>query len=164
MCEERIAVMAHDDHRGGLRTGATAAAVLGLALSMSACAVSFPVAGFVDGDATGSIKAKSAAFSADLDREDWRRANAALAVALDPQGNGAEAAWHNLQSGARGSFAAVAPPFVEHDRICRAFKARVAARPGRERRLDGSACRARDGDWIVANVEQAPGSAEKRPK
>jgi surface antigen len=164
MCQERLTVMARDDHRSGLRHWTTAATALGLALSVSACAVSFPVPGFVDSDATGSIKAKSAEFSADLDKEDWRRANAALAVALDPQGNGAEAAWHNPQSGARGSFAALAPPFVEHDRICRAFKARVAAHPGRERRLDGSACRARDGDWVLAEIKQVQGSAEKRSK
>ncbi len=159
MCQERLTVMARDDHRSGFRTWPRAVAALGLAMSMGACAVSFPVPGFVDSDATGSIKA-SAKLSSDLDREDWRRANAAMAVALDPQGNGAEAAWHNPQSGARGSFAALAPPFVEHDRVCRAFKARVAASPGQERRLDGSACRARDGDWVLAKVMENKARAD----
>ncbi len=75
-------------------------------------------------------------------------------MALDPQGNGASVAWDNPQSGAKGSFVALAPPFLENDRICRAFKASVSAAPAGQRRLGGSACRTDDGDWVLAEVKE----------
>lgn len=124
---------------------------LGLGLSSGACSMSFPMPGFVDSGPTGSI-AKSAAFSPDLDKEDQRRAQAALAVALDPQGNGADVSWHNPQTGAKGSFVALAPPFVDQDRICRAFKAHVAAAKS-DQRLGGRACRNSDGEWVLAELK-----------
>ena len=37
---------------------------------------------------TGSIEKRPVSFGDDLAEEDWRRARAALGVALDPQGNG----------------------------------------------------------------------------
>lgn len=116
--------------------------------------MSFPMAGFVESDATGSTKPKSASLWPDLEREDWRRANAALAVALDPQGNGASVAWENPQSGAKGSFVAQAPPFTERDRVCRAFKATLSAKPKGERGAAGSACRNDDGEWVLRDVRE----------
>ena len=89
-----------------------------------------------------------------LDKEDWRRAKAALAVALDPQGNGANVSWSNPQSGAKGAFVALAPPYLEKDRICRAFKADVSASSRTDRRLGGSACRNPDGEWILAEIKE----------
>ena len=93
--------------------------------------------------------------SAALDREDWRRAKAALAVALDPQGNGTGVAWQNGASGAKGSFTALAPPFLDHDRICRTFTAAVTSKAQNERRVAGSACRESDGDWALRDVKDS---------
>ncbi len=134
---------------------ATMAVCICLGLPTGACSLSFPMPGFASDDSpTGSINKSAAALSPALDKEDWRRAKAALAVALDPQGNGANVAWDNPQSGAKGSFVALAPPFLEKDRICRAFKASVSAAPAGQRRLGGSACRSEDGAWVLAEVKE----------
>lgn len=124
-----------------------------VALLASGCALSVPIAGFVsDGTPTGTIERGAGVLSRDLDQEDWRRAKAALAVALDPQGNGAVSAWANPATGAKGSFTAAALPKPEGDRICRAFHARVTSSSGPERQLAGSACRDGTGEWTVAKV------------
>ncbi len=130
--------------------------VVGLGLLGGGCSVSFPMAGLTgDATPTGSIGRPSALLSPALEPEDWRRAKAALAVALDPQGNGAGVAWSNPQTGASGSFEALAPPFIDNDRMCRSFRARVvaSAAPRRERRLAGSACRTGEGEWTLRDVK-----------
>ena len=130
-----------------------------LALSNGACSLSFPIGGFTGEDGpTGSINRPTKVLSPDLDGEDWRRARAAMAVALDPQGNGAPVAWNNPQSGAKGSFVALAPPYLTNDRVCRAFNARLSIGPGAERRVAGSACRVSSGDWTLREVKDAASS------
>lgn len=132
----------------------------GVALFASGCAMSFPISGFVsDTTPTGSIDRQAAVLSRDLDQEDWRRAKAALAVALDPQGNGALATWANPSTGAGGSFTAAAPPEPQGDKICRAFRARLAPSGRPERDIAGSACRDGSGEWSVAKVVDAKGAA-----
>lgn len=117
--------------------------------------------GFIsDRTATGSIARPDALLFKALDQEDGRRAKAALAVALDPQGNGESVAWDNPQSGAKGSFVAVAPPFAKADKVCRAFEARVIADAGSERAVDGSACRDDGGDWAVAELREIKKAAK----
>lgn len=133
------------------------AAAVTLGLCNGACALSFPIASFTNDDqATGSIDKTAAVFGPDLDSEDWRRAQAALAVAMDPQGSGADVSWSNPRSGAKGSFVALAPPFPDKDRICRSFDARVSSRTHAGRRLAGSACRSVDGLWTVRDVKATP--------
>ena len=135
-----------------LRAGALAA----MAVSTAGCSMSFPIAGFKpDGTPTGTVDRPAVFLSPALDREDLRRAKAALSVALDPQGNGARVNWQNPQTGARGAFAASAPPFTEHDRVCRAFAAEVAPAAEAERRLSGSACREGDGSWILREAQDS---------
>lgn len=127
------------------------------ALPASGCSMSFPMAGFVsDPVVTGSTNKNDALLYKALDPEDWRRAKAALAVALDPQGNGASVGWDNPQSGARGSFAAAAGPIPANDLICRPFKAHMHPGPGAERELSGSACRGPDGEWLVRDASETP--------
>ena len=121
-----------------------------IAAAASGCALSFPISGLQpDASPTGSTDRTASVLSPTLDREDLRRAKAALAIALDPQGNGARVGWQNPQSGAHGAFTASAPPFADHDRVCRAFTGDVTPSPGTERRLSGSACRDGDGVWRV---------------
>ncbi len=128
-----------------------------LSISMPACSVSIPISGFkTENEApTGSIDRSAGMISPALDREDWRRAKAALAVALDPQGNGTGVLWQNTASGAKGSFAALAPPFLDHDQICRTFTAMVAAKAQPEHRIAGSACRESDGAWVLRDVKDS---------
>ncbi len=126
-----------------------------VAIITSGCSLSFPIAGFVaDKGETGSIDRLAALMSKDLDQEDWRRAKAAMAVALDPQGNGASVAWANTATGAKGSFAAAAAPYPQRDQICRAFTAHVTQGTRVDRDIDGSACRQGGGDWIVADAKE----------
>lgn len=103
-------------------------------------------------DVTGSISKQASPLSASLDAEDWRRAKGALAVALDPQGNGAAVDWSNPQSGAKGSITPVGDAYARDDRICRAFVAELGgsvAAPSRQ----GIGCRDSSGDWNVSDVK-----------
>lgn len=93
------------------------------------------------------------ALSRKLDVEDWRRARAALATALDPQGNGSAVAWDNPQSGRRGSFIPVAAPYPADGQVCRAFIAKIDAVPDKEV-VQGAACRvAGTDDWDVKDLK-----------
>jgi len=89
--------------------------------------------------------------STELDPEDWRRAEGALAVALDPQGNGGPAAWDNAESRRRGSFAPVGEPVLQNDLICRGFLARIIS-VERTSEHRGRACRTGPGQWEVRDV------------
>ncbi|MGL5136185.1 MAG: RT0821/Lpp0805 family surface protein [Beijerinckiaceae bacterium] len=86
--------------------------------------------------------------SAQLDAEDWRRASAAMATALDPQGNGGVVKWDNPDSGAKGSFGPAGDAFLIGDDICRLFITEIAARDGAHWH-QGTACRHSPGDWRI---------------
>ncbi|MEI2735209.1 MAG: RT0821/Lpp0805 family surface protein [Rhodoblastus sp.] len=136
-------------------------AVCALGLAGAGCSLPLPMGAAslsgVDREPTGSI-AKTAATAAsplshNLDGEDWRRARAALATALDPQGNGATVAWDNPQSGRKGTFIPVAAPFPEDGQVCRAFIAKVDGGEIKEI-VQGSACRVGGtDDWTVRDIK-----------
>lgn len=121
------------------------------ALIVSGCASSLRMPAFVDDDVTGSIAKPSNPLDPSLDAEDWRRAHGAMALALDPQGNGAPVAWDNQQSGAKGSFSPVGVAYPKDDKICRAFVAELsgALAPAK---LQGTACRDGSGEWTVGSL------------
>jgi surface antigen len=124
----------------------------GIALALAGCAVTMPIASVGDRDATGSVAPKPASpLSAELGTEDWRRAKAALAVALDPQGNGSSVSWENPDTTLKGSFSPVGAPFVKNDLVCRAFIASIAGQDA-PRWLQGSACRPSGGEWAIQDV------------
>jgi surface antigen len=87
-------------------------------------------------------------FSPKLDEEDWRRARAAMATALDPQGNGGQARWENTDSGHRGTFSAVGDAFIIKDEICRTYVAMVTAKEP-EQWFQGTACRVSANEWLI---------------
>ena len=95
---------------------------------------------------TGSIEKRPMSFGDDLAEEDWRRARAALGVALDPQGNGRPVKWDNPETGL---------PYVAEDLICRNFLASVVA-PGRSRFVRGTGCKPSGGQWTLKRVRTAP--------
>lgn len=129
------------------------ATACGLALATAACSVSFPMASLVDEETTGAIRAKAASpLSPDLGTEDWRRAKGAMAVALDPHGNGSSVAWDNPDTGIRGSFTPVGQPFVKSDEICRAFLATVVGQTSTSS-LQGNGCRPSGGEWAIKTVK-----------
>jgi surface antigen len=127
------------------------------ALAMSACSVSFPLESMLPHDpvTTGSIGPVSP-LAPELDHEDWRRARSAMAVALDPLGNGARATWDNPETNRAGAFAASTRPFVQDDRVCRGFLANLRVKPGEARTVSGSACRHSEGEWRIDEIDDGP--------
>lgn len=133
-----------------------------LTLSLGGCSIPLPGMNAlsspeVDYQPTGSIRKTAAPpaspLSPRLDVEDWRRARAALATALDPQGNGSSVAWDNPQSGRRGTFTPVAAPYPVDGQVCRAFIAKIDGSDTKEA-IQGSACRvAGTDDWDVKDLK-----------
>jgi surface antigen len=125
-----------------------------IALSTSACSFSFGLSALDDEEpkSTGAIAAKAVtSLSADLDDEDWRRAKAALAVALDPQGPGTQVSWDNPATTMKGTFTPVGAPFVKNDEICRSFSAHLSGPSAAS--LHGTACRPSGGEWAIKDVK-----------
>lgn len=136
-----------------------------LAVATGGCSVSFPIIGFSDKSedlaaTTSSVLPASApakggplaSLASELGPEDLRRADGAMALALDPQGNGAAVNWDNAQSGAKGSFIPVGGPFLKADEICRAFIASVQTQT-KPYKLQGTACRPSGGEWAVMQMD-----------
>ena len=120
---------------------ATAAAALG------GCSVTFPMASLAPNDAvTGSIA--TVPFGGVLDAEDSRREKAALATALDPQGDGATTFWENSRSGHKGAISADGRAYTADGKICRAFTSALEG-VGAKRSVSGVACAVAAGDWVV---------------
>ena len=103
---------------------------------------------------TGSIEKRPTSFGSDLGEEDWRRARAALSVALDPQGNGRPVKWDNPETGLHGAVNPTGLPYVADDLICRNFLASVIG-PGRSRFVRGTGCKPSGGDWTLTRVRAA---------
>jgi surface antigen len=129
-------------------------AAAAVALCTGACGLSFPITSLIDEPASTTAVAPRAVspLSPDLGVEDWRRAKAALAVALDPQGSGAQVSWDNPDTALKGTFIPVGQPFVKRDDICRAFRASIAGQ-GASSTLEGTACRPSGGDWAIQDVK-----------
>ncbi|GJD73010.1 RT0821/Lpp0805 family surface protein [Methylobacterium goesingense] len=103
---------------------------------------------------TGSIDRKPLGFGADLGAEDWRRASAALAVALDPQGNGRPVKWDNPETTLRGSVNPTGLPYVANDLVCRDFLASVIS-PAGSRFVRGTGCKPSGGEWGLTRIRAA---------
>lgn len=117
---------------------------------LSGCAIAISLPSALTGeeeDVTGSI-GKGSPLGPTMDQEDWRRASAALGVALDPQGNGAPVLWSNPQTGAKGSFVQTGKPYPAEAVVCRPFSADVTLKSG-EHALAGRACVDKAGEWTV---------------
>ncbi|AWV16084.1 MULTISPECIES: RT0821/Lpp0805 family surface protein [unclassified Methylobacterium] len=106
---------------------------------------------------TGSIEKRPVSFGDDLAEEDWRRARAALGVALDPQGNGRPVKWDNPETGLHGSVNPTGLPYVSDDLICRNFLASVIG-PARSRFVRGTGCKLSGGPWTLKRVRSASGA------
>lgn len=132
----------------------TAAVLVGAALG--GCSISLPLMSLhPDDDVTGSISRPAgplAPLSPRLTDEDVRRAQAALAVAVDPQGSGTPVGWDNPDTKVKGSFAAAGPLYLRDDRVCRSF---VASIGGAEPEMwhQGQACRLSPGEWAIRELK-----------
>lgn len=121
------------------------------------CGCSFSIPSLVPSkpeDVTGSIAPAvgGKTLSPELGQEDWRRAKVALALALDPQGDGHAVRWDNPDTRLRGEITPRGAPFVDQDEICRLFTATIAHPSGRLSTFEGSACRLTAGDWELRRL------------
>ena len=126
-----------------------------IALQVGGCSMSFPMTSLVKDEpaTTESLGPRpSAVLSTELGAEDWRRAKAALAVALDPQGSGSQVSWDNPDTTLKGTFTPVGQPFVKNDQVCRVFLATIAGQVAPSS-LQGTACRPSGGDWAIDDVK-----------
>jgi 17 kDa outer membrane surface antigen len=128
-----------------------AAPIVGLCFSFSLGGCSFSIAPLLgDSDTTGASKPVEPISSA-LDLEDWRRAKAAMALALDPKGDGTTVHWDNPTTAANGAFTAVGEPYSVRGRTCRSFLADVTTHASGQH-LRGEACRGLADEWAVSMV------------
>lgn len=119
----------------------------------AACSLTMPIASLSkDDDITGSISKPEPILSSKLNAEDWRRAQSALGLAVDPQGNGAPVSWDNPESGMKGSFVAAGPLYLLEDRVCRSFVATLNA-PSTPSQMQGSTCRLGPNEWQLREIK-----------
>jgi len=125
--------------------------------ALGACSIAMPSTPQKEGwraqadEVTSSIRKPIVDLPRGLDAEDKRRALAALATALDPQGEGGAVAWENPQTSAKGAFTPVGHAYPSDGKICRAFLAEVGAKEPAER-LQGTACREKSNDWTLTVI------------
>jgi surface antigen len=136
--------------------------ILGLSHLGGACSITWPM--FSQGGArqadvvqtTASIPASATrhnlpSLSDHLGPEDTRRASGAMALALDPQGNGSPVGWDNGESKSGGRFTPVGGPFLKDDEICRAFLTQIST-PMDKHAFQGTACRPSGGEWAIRDL------------
>ena len=147
-----------------IRLGSEAVKVLALAslaLALAGCSFSSSVVGLADDEpeVTGSIAMKApVTLSPTMNEEDWRRAKAALGLALDPQGPGTLVSWDNPETSMKGQFTPTGAPYVRNDEICRDFSAHLSGPASAS--LQGSACRPSGGDWALKDVKPVKPTAK----
>jgi surface antigen len=163
------------DHRVGYRCSVQVCTrlavrlsiIVGFGLFTAACSVTWPMFAFPGASATdpamttASIPAGPVApisargqpsLSDHLGPEDIRRATGAMALALDPQGNGSPVNWDNGESKSGGRFTPVGGPFLKDDEVCRAFLTQIAT-PMDKHALQGTACRPSGGVWNIRELK-----------
>jgi surface antigen len=141
----------------GVKVAVLVAGVLGLA--SGGCSLSMHLASLqVDPETTATIQRGASPLDPSLDDEDWRRAQAALSLAVDPQGSGQQVNWDNPSTKRKGSFAAAGNMVLIENTVCRPFTATIVhgAQPPREVRHAGQACRVGPGEWAMRNMQPAP--------
>ena len=121
--------------------------------ALGACSLTMPIGAMgSDDDVTGSIGKPAPVLSPKLNGEDWRRAQSALGLAVDPQGNGAPVSWDNPESGMKGNFVAAGPLYLLENRVCRSFVATLnTATPNVQ--LQGSSCRLGPNEWMINEIK-----------
>ncbi|MCU0884307.1 MAG: RT0821/Lpp0805 family surface protein [Beijerinckiaceae bacterium] len=101
---------------------------------------------------SGAARGGKLQLSDHLGPEDIRRATGAMALALDPQGNGSPVSWDNAESRSSGRFTPVGGPFLRDDEVCRAFLSTIATQMDKHA-LQGTACRPSGGAWSIRELK-----------
>lgn len=117
------------------------------------CSVSMPMGSMMPADEVTASLAQ-VPFGPLLDAEDRRREKAALATALDPQGDGATIHWENPKTGRKGAITAVSHAYPVDNRVCRSFKGELTF-DGGKRMTEGTACIVSAGEWALRDMKGA---------
>lgn len=136
------------------RAGATILAAFGMSSLVSDCSFRLPMSPAADmsDDVTGSIA--HSPLDNWLGVADRRFAMAAMAAALDPQGNGTPVEWNNPASQNKGVFVQQGKAHPVDDLVCRAFAATVMKKDATQR-FSGNACLQKGGDWVISELMPA---------
>lgn len=133
------------------------------AAGLGGCSLSMHLASLqIDPETTASVTRAASPLDPSLDEEDWRRAQAALSLAVDPQGSGQPVNWDNPATKRRGSFVPAGNMILVENTVCRPFTAVVVQagghQPGaaRETRHSGQACRLGPGEWAMRQINPQP--------
>ncbi len=131
-------------------------------LLCAACSITSPIASLIPDDQmeTGSLPAKRISFVDRLTEEDWRRARAAIGVALDPQSTGTAVKWENAETKTSGSFVSIGPFITRNDLVCRPFQAILIVN-GAVSHPSGFGCRQGPNDWVIEQPLPTDKSSKK---
>lgn len=139
--------------RNRVRAGA---ALLLIALGTSGCSLTMHLTSLHgDDEHTASTSKQISPLSPHMDEEDWRRAQSALSLAVDPQGSGQPVNWDNPSSKRRGMFAPSGQVVLTEQTVCRAFSAILIEQGAPESRHEGKACRQGPGEWAIHDIRRA---------
>lgn len=127
------------------------------ALASGGCSLTMHLASLqVDPETTATVQPAASPLDSSLDQEDWRRAKAALSLAVDPQGSGQQVNWDNPATKRKGSFSAAGNLVLIENTVCRPFTATIVQMdqgvPPREVKHTGQACRVGPGDWAMRQM------------
>jgi surface antigen len=135
-----------------VRNRVRAAIALILATALGGCGMTLSLTSLqIDPETTATVARQASPLDPALDDEDWRRAQAALSLAVDPQGAGLPVNWDNPATKRRGSFVPTGNMVLVENTICRPFAATIvhAGTPPREVKHNGQACRLGPGEWAM---------------
>lgn len=149
-CATDKGIRSKRNHAGRFARACAGIFLIAASGALGGCSITDPITSFAGDDeiSTGSLRQAKAPLSDKLTGEDWRRAKAALAVALDPQGNGSPVRWDNPETKASGSFAATGAFTVRSNLVCRPFQALLNV-GGVTTNPQGIACRQGPGEWAI---------------
>lgn len=143
--------------RNRLRAAAGLLGAMAVAMVAGGCSLSMHLASLQnDPETTASVTRSPSPLDPLLDDEDWRRAQAALSLAVDPQGSGQPVNWDNPSTKRKGTFAPAGNLVLVENTVCRAFTASITQSGlalAREIRHTGQACRTGPGDWAMRSAQ-----------
>jgi len=142
----------------GLRRYAARAHAIAFAFALMGCSFSYQLDNLFakreEGAAaqTGSLRLVSPNAAAEAPAEgDLDIVRAAASEVLTKGGKDVSMPWENPRTGARGTITPLAPAYSQDGLTCRDFLASFV-KNGSESWLNGAACRAERGKWVVRNL------------
>jgi len=137
-----------------------------LAFALSGCSLTMHLASLQSDpeETTATVSKPVSPLDPSLDTEDWRRAQAALNLAVDPQGSGQPVNWDNPTTKRKGSFTQAGKLVLVENTVCRPFTATLVqvtvGQAPKETKHSGQACRVGPGEWALRIAPEAETTAK----